>query len=209
MANGINNADKLLARILDDARGEAAKIEAAASAQAEEIRARAEREAAALAAETESRAKAAHAEAIEHAETAAQLEARKQALASRRMVLDEAFAAALKELCAMTGEARAALLSSIAAEEADGGETLRPAKADEAGIEAVLQKVNATLAQNGRAALALGPVDETFPTTINNYRCAIIRVLFGGGYEKDCSFEAMLREARDRLEGGVAKRLFG
>ena len=38
MANGINNADKLLARILDDARGEAAKIEAAASAQAEEIR---------------------------------------------------------------------------------------------------------------------------------------------------------------------------
>ena len=77
------------------------------NAQAEEIRARAEREAAALAAETESRAKAAHAEAIEHAETAAQLEARKQALASRRMVLDEAFAAALKELCAMTGEARA------------------------------------------------------------------------------------------------------
>ena len=113
------------------------------------------------------------------------------------MVLDEAFAAALKELCAMTGEARAALLSSIAAEEADGGETLRPAKADEAGIEAVLQKVNATLAQNGRAALALGPVDEGGFT------------LVGGGYEKDCSFEAMLREARDRLEGGVAKRLFG
>ncbi len=200
MANGINNADKLLARILDDARGEAAKIEAAASAQAEEIRARAEREAAALAAETEARAKAAHAEAIEHAETAAQLEARKQALASRRMVLDEAFAAALKELCAMTGEARAALLSSIAAEEADGGETLRPAKADEAGIEAVLQKVNATLAQNGRAALTLGPVDESIAGGFT---------LVGGGYEKDCSFEAMLREARDRLEGGVAKRLFG
>ena len=114
MANGINNADKLLARILDDARGEAAKIEAAASAQAEEIRARAEREAAALAAETESRAKAAHAEAIEHAETAAQLEARKQALASRRMVLDEAFAAALKELCAMTGEARDRLEGGVA-----------------------------------------------------------------------------------------------
>ena len=183
MANGINNADKLLARILDDARGEAAKIEAAASAQAEEIRARAEREAAALAAETEARAKAAHAEAIEHAETAAQLEARKQALASRRMVLDEAFAAALKELCAMTGEARAALLSSIAAEEADGGETLRPAKADEAGIEAVLQKVDESIAGGF--------------------------TLVGGGYEKDCSFEAMLREARDRLEGGVAKRLFG
>ena len=101
MANGINNADKLLARILDDARGEAAKIEAQACAQAEEIRARAEQEAAALAAETEARAKAAHAEAIEHAETAAQLEARKQALAARRAVLDEAFEAALKELCAV------------------------------------------------------------------------------------------------------------
>ena len=96
MANGINNADKLLARILDDARGEAAKIEAQACAQAEEIRARAEQEAAALAAETEARAKAAHAEAIEHAETAAQLEARKQALAARRAVLDEAFEAAPK-----------------------------------------------------------------------------------------------------------------
>lgn len=200
MANGINNADKLLARILDDARGEAAKIEAQASAQAEEIRARAEREAAALAAETEARAQAAHDEAIEHAETAAQLEARKQALASRRMVLDEAFAAALKELCAMQGEAREALLISMAAQEADGGETLRPARADEAGMAAVLQKANAKLAESGRAALTLGAVDEFI---VGGFTLA------GRGYEKDCSFEAMLREARDRLEGGVAKRLFG
>lgn len=199
MANGINNADKLLARILDDARGEAAKIEAQASEQAEEIRARAEREAAALAAETEARAQAAHDEAIEHAETAAQLEARKQALASRRMVLDEAFAAALKELCAMQGEAREALLISMAAQEADGGETLRPARADEAGMAAVLQKANAKLAESGRAALTLGAVDESI---VGGFTLA------GRGYEKDCSFEAMLREARDRLEGGVAKRLF-
>lgn len=200
MANGINNADKLLARILDDARGEAAKIEAQASAQAEEIRARAEREAAALAAETEARAQAAHDEAIEHAETAAQLEARKQALAARRIVLDEAFAAALKELCAMQGEAREALLISMAAQEADGGETLRPARADEAGMAAVLQKANAKLAESGRAALTLGAVDESIAGGFT---------LAGRGYEKDCSFEAMLREARDRLEGGVAKRLFG
>lgn len=200
MANGINNADRLLARILDDARGEAAKIEAQAAAQAEEIRARAEREAAALAAETEARAQAAHDEAIEHAETAAQLEARKQALASRRMVLDEAFAAALKELCAMQGEAREALLISMAAQEADGGETLRPARADEAGMAAVLQKANAKLAESGRAALTLGAVDESIAGGFT---------LAGRGYEKDCSFEAMLREARDRLEGGVAKRLFG
>lgn len=200
MANGINNADKLLARILDDARGEAAKIEAQASAQAEEIRARAEREAAALAAETEARAQAAHDEAIEHAETAAQLEARKQALASRRMVLDEAFAAALKELCAMQGEAREVLLISMAAQEADGGETLRPARADEAGMAAVLQKANAKLAESGHAALTLGAVDESI---VGGFTLA------GRGYEKDCSFEAMLREARDRLEGGVAKRLFG
>lgn len=200
MANGINNADRLLARILDDARGEAAKIEAQAAAQAAEIRARAEREAAALAAETEARAQAAHDEAIEHAETAAQLEARKQALASRRMVLDEAFAAALKELCAMQGEAREALLISMAAQEADGGETLRPARADEAGMAAVLQKANAKLAESGRAALTLGAVDESIAGGFT---------LAGRGYEKDCSFEAMLREARDRLEGGVAKRLFG
>lgn len=200
MANGINNADKLLARILDDARGEAAKIEAQASAQAEEIRARAEREAAALAAETEARAQAAHDEAIEHAETAAQLEARKQALAARRIVLDEAFAAALKELCAMQGEARETLLISMAVQEADGGETLRPARADEAGMAAVLQKANAKLAESGRAALTLGAVDESIAGGFT---------LTGRGYEKDCSFEAMLREARDRLEGGVAKRLFG
>ena len=45
MANGINNADKLLARILDDARGEAAKIGAQASAQAEDaIRSKAKKE---------------------------------------------------------------------------------------------------------------------------------------------------------------------
>lgn len=200
MANGINNADKLLARILDDARGEAAKIEAQACAQAEEIRARAEQEAAALAAETEARAKAAHAEAIEHAETAAQLEARKQALAARRAVLDEAFEAALKELCTMQGEARAALLFSLIAEEADGGETLCPAKADEACMAEVLQKANAKLAETGCAALTLGAVDASIQGGFT---------LVSRGYEKDCSFEAMLRDARDRLEGGVAKRLFG
>ena len=64
----------------------------------------------------------------------------------------------------------------------------------------VLQKANAKLAETGRAALTLGAVDASIKGGFT---------LVSRGYEKDCSFEAMLRDARDRLEGGVAKRLFG
>lgn len=199
MTNGINNADQLLLRILQDAEGEAAKIEAQAAAQAEEIRARAGQEAAALAAQTEARADEAHAEALAHAQTAARLQARKQELSARRVVLEEAFSAALNELCALQGEARETLLVAMAVREADGGETLCPAKAEEAGIAAALQKANAELAKSGRAALTLGKADASIAGGF---------VLVGSGYEKDCSFEAMLHEAKDALEGGVAKRLF-
>ena len=200
MANGMNNADKLLERILGDARGEAARMAAEAKAQAEGIEARAAQEAEAIGADAKARAQAAHKEALEHAETAAQLDARKQALAARRAVLEEAFAAALKELCAMEGEGREALLVKTAAAEADGGETLCPAKADEAAASAVVEKANAILAADGRKALTLGKVNDAIAGGFT---------LQSQGYEKDCSFEAMLREARDRLEGGVAKRLFG
>ncbi len=200
MANGINNADKLLARILDDARSEAARIGKEAAAQAEEIEARAAQEAAAIAADAEARAKAQHDETIERAETAAQLDARKQALTARRAVLEEAFATALASLTRLEGDGREALLVKIAVAEADGGETLCPATADEAVAEAVVKKANEALAGDGRAPLTLGAADASIAGGF---------ILTGKGYEKDCSFEAMLRETRDKLEGGVAKRLFG
>ncbi len=199
MANGINNADKLLARILEDAKAEAARIEAAAAAEAEAIAEKAEKEAAAIAAEAEAKAAAALHEVVEHAETAAKLDARKQALGAKRAVLDEAFAAALEKLNALAGEARISLLVKMASLEADGGETVAFAPAEEAAAASVLDKVNAALAAAGKAPLALGAADASIQGGFK---------LLSGGYEKDCSFEAMLREARDRLESGVAKRLF-
>ncbi|MBE5785739.1 MAG: hypothetical protein E7330_08085 [Clostridiales bacterium] len=199
MANGINNADKLLDRIMEDAKAEAAKIEAAAAAEAEVIAAKAEKEAAAIAAEAEKKAAAALHETIEHAETAAKLDARKQALGARRAVLDEAFEAALQKLRAMEGEARISLLVKMACGEADGGETITFAKAEEAYGAAVLEEANKALAAAGKKPLAAGAADASIAGGFK---------LLSGGYEKDCSFEAMLRESRDRLEGGVAKLLF-
>lgn len=199
MANGINNADKLLARILDDAKAEAAKIEAVAAAEVEAIAAKAEKEAAAITADAEKKADAARHDTIAHAETAAKLEARKQALGARRAVLDEAFEAALEKLCAMEGEARTALNVKMLLREAAGGERVVFAAAEEPFSGAVLEEANRALAAAGRKALVPGGRDADIR---GGFR------LLGGGYEKDCSFEAMLREARDRLEGGVAKLLF-
>lgn len=199
MANGINNADKLLARILDDAKAEAARIEAVAAAEVEAIAAKAEKEAAAIAAGAEKKADAARHETIAHAETAAKLEARKQALTARRAVLEETFEAALKKLCATEGEARRELLVKLALREAAGGETVCFSAADESCGEEVLAAVNKALCEAGKEPLARGAAE---PAIQGGFK------LLSGGYEKDCSFEAMLREARDRLEGGVAKRLF-
>lgn len=109
-------------------------------------------------------------------------------------MLDAAFELAEKELCALEGEKREALLSLMIRENVKGGETLRPAKPDRASIASLIEKQNPSLPR----PVVLGEDIEAG----GGFR------LLGCGYETDCTFEAMLRDFRERRESEAARVLF-
>ena len=78
------------------------------------------------------------------------------------------------------------------AAEAEGGETVLPAKADRQQIAAILSTMNSV-------DLTLSDQDAPFDGGF---------LLVGRGYEKDCSFRAVLSALRDAEETAVANLLF-
>ncbi len=200
MAMDLNNGERLLSSIVESAKAEAeaalAEARARAQAQADETAAEAGR----ILAEAEDRAKASDADILERSRTNALLDARKQALADRRAVIDEAFEAAAAQLNALAGPERQAILEKLLLSSAAGGETILPSQADAANLSALLPGVNAKLAALAKAPLALG-----------QHRAEISGgfVLAGESYEINCSFEAVLRDLRRAEESGVAALLFG
>ncbi|MEA4970043.1 MAG: V-type ATP synthase subunit E family protein [Candidatus Pelethousia sp.] len=200
MAKDLNNGERLLSSIVESAKAEAeaalAEARARAQAQADETAAEAGR----ILAEAEDRAKASNADILERSRTNALLDARKQALADRRAVIDEAFEAAAAQLNALAGPEREAILEKLLLSSATGGETILPAQADAEALSAVLPGVNAKLAALAKAPLALGQHREEISGGF---------VLAGESYEINCSFEAVLRDLRRAEESGVAALLFG
>lgn len=200
MAMDVNNGERLLASILDSARAEAEAILAQAKAQAGAQAEAAGQEAARIAAEAQAKAEAARQDVLERSRTNADLEARKEALAKKRAVVEEAFGQALTKLCALGGQEREALLTKLLMENAEGGEAVSPAQADAGAMGGLLSGVNAELALKGKAALTMGPVREGIAGGF---------FLTGPSYELNCSFEALLRDLREAEVGGVAQILFG
>ena len=125
MANDLNKgAERLTARILEDARAEAEKSARAAEAEASRIKelaaADAEKARAGYAAQAEKTAR----DILERSRTNAELDARKFALCAKREVLDEAFKGALERMNALDGEERDALIKSLALRSAHGGDCI-------------------------------------------------------------------------------------
>ncbi len=200
MANDLNKgAERLTARILEDARAEAAKSAQAAEAEANRIKELAAAEAEKVRAGIIAKAEDAARDILERSRTNAQLDARKFALSAKRQVLDEAFKGALDKLNALDGEVRDRFIQSLAVKAAHGGEALCPAKADAERAKKLIEAINAALAEKGKAPLTVGDeadVEGGF-------------LLRGEGYEMNCSFEALLWDFRQAEESGVAKILFG
>ncbi len=200
MAKDLNNGERLLSSIVEGAKAEAEAALAQARARAQAQAAAAEAEAGRILAEAEDRATAAEADILERSRTNALLDARKQALADRRAVIDEAFEAAEAQLSALNGSEREAILAKLLLSCAEGGETILPAQADAASLSALLPGVNAELAARSKAPLSLGHHREDI--------CGGF-LLTGESYEINCSFEAVLRDLRRAEESGVAALLFG
>ena len=186
-------AEKLTSRIVEEAEAEAGRIIVEAEAKAGAISSQAEAEAERLNIEYAKKAEKA-ADIIERSRTNGALDSRKTALREKRRVLDAAFELAEKELCALEGEKREALLSLMIRENVKGGETLRPAKPDRARLASLIEKQNSSLP----CPVELGEDIEAG----GGFR------LLGCGYETDCTFEAMLRDFRERRESEAARVLF-
>lgn len=124
--------------------------------------------------------------------TRAALDGRKSALAKKRAVIDEAFSRAYDALLALDAAERGRICLGLLQREAEGGETVAPAAVDRAALQAAL----ATLKEKHlKLSETDAPIDGGF-------------LLLGKGYQKDCSFTALLDSVRDEEETAVAKLLF-
>lgn len=200
MANELNTgSDKLLEPIIKDATADAQATKAQSDKDIQAVAARGEREIAKLKQETAARREAAVRDILESYRTNAELDARKYSLQSRRELMDEAFAKAFEALIALEDGKRTALVKARLISEAEGGEGVLPAAADRARIQAMLPDVNATLASDGRAALTLadGAIEGAGGFMLKSRE-----------YDKDCSFEAIMRELKSQYESRVAAILF-
>ena len=194
----MSQAQYIIDRILEDARQSEHAMLEEASRQAEALlaAARGELEArrAELAAATEQEVR----ERFRRAEVMRGLERRRELLAAKQALLDQAFAGARDLLLNMPeGDYADYLCASILAN-ARGGEELILCPRDRERLPGLLDRLNAALTQAGKQPLVLGPGVE-----------------IGGGYllrsagvTVNQSLSAILRQAREALQGEAATRLF-
>lgn len=199
MANNNSGADALIGRILADAQTEADAALADADNEAERIALIAKDECFRTENETVQKTKRLNDAAQEKSRTNAALDSRKYALKVKRALIDEAFALAAERMEQKSDAERSALIKALLIREAEGGEMIIPAARDEANAKGVLAEVNAALAQSGRAPLTIAPADADITGGF---------ILKATGYEKNCSFAAVLREVRAAEESAVAGILF-
>ena len=186
-------ADKLVQRILNDARADAEKIAGETEAKRAAILKESEAQLAARKADYEKKRAMSVASVLDGCKTRAALDGRKDALKKKRVVIERVFEETYQKLIALPEKEREEICRNLLLGEAEGGETVVPAKADREAVKRVLdgwKGVSLTLSQQD------APLDGGF-------------LLVNAGYEKDCSFRALLAQLRDSEETQVAGRLFG
>ncbi|MBR0508059.1 MAG: hypothetical protein IJJ86_05570, partial [Clostridia bacterium] len=110
---------------------------------------------------------------------------------AKRALLDGVFEKAYANMLDLPAEKREALFRSILLKEAKENDTVAPAKRDREAVAAAA----------GKLPFAIRLSDSDADTEAGF-------VLYGDGYEKDCSMKAILKELRDAEETNVAKILF-
>lgn len=187
-----NGASKLVLRILEDAHTDArvAAEEAARAVDALHL----ENEAAVKQrrAAYEKKREAATQAVLDGCRTRASIEGRKATLTKKREIIDDVFSRAYEALLALDKQQRGDICRRMLAAEAEGSETVLPAKADREAIAACIQKC-------GLPGIQLSDKDAPYDGGF---------WLVGDGYEKDCSFASFMRELRDAEETTVAGLLF-
>ncbi|MCR4402586.1 MAG: V-type ATP synthase subunit E [Firmicutes bacterium] len=195
--------EKMQEKILQDAKAKADEIVAAATAEAQAIVAEAREEATRKRDEVLARGKENADEEMRRALTLAELDARKQLLATKAALIDEVFQEARKRLTSLEPGRYRAYLKRAILEAVESGEeevVLSARDLESVGPE-VVSEVNAELAKQGRkGALRLSGVPGGFTGGF---------VLRTGRTEVNSTFDALLAREREALVVEVAKVLFG
>lgn len=196
----MNGIDKIIDRISGDAQREIDDVLAKARAEAEKITAQYQAQAKAEADDILARGQKAAVERGERLASVAQLECRKEVLAAKQEVIDEAFRLALKKLTQLPQEEYVALLSDLAVKAAaKGTEKLIFSVADRARVgKAVVVAANQKLGDRGQLTLS----QETRPMQGGF-------ILSDGAVEVNCTFQTLVRLQRETLSTQVAGVLFG
>lgn len=197
------SAETILNKIEAEATAEAESITAAAETQAKQLRdtilSEADKQVKKLQADTAEKAK----ELARRQTLLAGLAVRKNALAARRAVLDEAFDAAKAALLALPKARYEALLTKLIIESADTGceQLLVPATDRPCYTEGLLDRLNAALTAAGKQGrLSLAEEDAPFEGGV---------MLIGEKTDVNASFDALLKAAREQYERQVTDLLFG
>lgn len=192
----MNGLDTILARIQSDTQAKIDALKRENEAERTAIRNRYSAEREQICTQMQQLAKQTAAERYERLCSAAEMEAKKQLLCARQEVLGEAYELALEKLCAMSGEEYISFLVTLAAKASRGGGTLVFSASDRADVgAAVVERAN----RDHGCTLSLSE------------NTADIRagfVLDEGTTEVNCSFEALVRAARQSTEREVAAVLF-
>ncbi len=193
--SGMSLSD-IKAKIEADARAEAGEILAAARGQVEEIRQGTEEEISRMGEAQKARLEKETPEILRRREIVARLDVNKDDLSARRNLIDEAFEAAKNKMAAMEGEsvrkfAEALLSQAIETKE----EILLVGKAEKTLDEAWLKAFNEKNGSNLKMAEEKAPIAGGF-------------ILRRGLVDVNCSWEMLIRTAREELEAETVKRLF-
>ena len=191
--------EKLIGRILDEAKQDAQAAIAQANEKAEAIRAESKAQVNAIREKGEAQAKQMETDIIFRAKKNAELDAKKADLAARHMMIDKAFAAAKEKLDAMSAADCAEFFRKLLFREAEGGETVRPSSKHAYIIAGIIPNINEMLEKEKSERLIAGEATDAIEDGF---------ILEGKGYIKNCSFSELMNDLRERELGRIDDILF-
>ena len=198
----MNGIEKITARIETDAVADAARLAEQTKAQCEAIKAEGEKQAQERYWAQVRQGVATAEDRVQRLAKTADMEARKSVLNCKQDLVAQAFDAAQTRLMAMNGDAYVDVLTALAVRASASGteELVLTAKDKKLFGEKVLEKANAALAGAGKVGqLTIAEEDGTFD------RGLICRQ---GSVGVNCTFQALLAQARETMAAEVAAQLF-
>ena len=192
----MDGQQKIIDKILSDAKHDAGEMLSEALKKAEALVAAKQAEADAEYDLSVEEARKAGEEVVRRRLTVADLEVKKLLLSAKKQAVDEAFGESLKKLLALPKEEYTALVGSMIASAADDGDVVVISENDKNVLtKAVFDKISAKIGKK-----------LTLSDTFGNFKGGVM--LLGKVVDKNLTFESELALLRDEVEPEVAKIMF-